>query len=109
MVLPRNIAEKLADYPAIATSLEPVYDKPSLPAGYVPKLIEVFSDQRLALQWVTGYVTHEITVPEDYVPKTIEWAIDGELVCVLVRGEILLNRLENPIEMPDLQLLKGKD
>ncbi len=108
MVLPQHVAEKLADFPAIVASLEPVYNKPSLPTGYVPKLIEVFCDQKLALQWVTDYVTHEIFVPEDYVPKTIEWAIDGELVWVLVRGETLLNRLENPIKMPELQGSAGE-
>jgi hypothetical protein len=102
MAIPATISEKLKDYPAIAYSLEPVYDKPSLPTGYQPKLIEVFCDQKLALQWADGYITHEIHVPESYTPKTIEWAIDGELACVLVEGETLLNRLENPISMPDL-------
>ncbi|WP_013321061.1 hypothetical protein [Gloeothece verrucosa] len=109
MTLPPNIAEKLKSYQAIALALEPVYHKPSLPAGYQPKLIEVFCDQKLALQWANGYITHEISVPSSYTPKTIEWAIDGELAWVLVEGETLLNRLENPIQMPDLGLLKGKN
>ena len=102
MAIPQTISEKLKDYPAIAYSLEPVYDRPSLPTGYQPKLIEVFCDQKLALQWADGYITHEIQVPESYTPKTIEWAIDGEIAWVLVDGETLLNRLENPISMPDL-------
>jgi hypothetical protein len=102
MAIPQNIAEKLTNYPAIAHSMASVYDKPSLPAGYQPQFIEIFCDQKLGLQWVNGYVTHEIHVPESYTPKTIEWAIDGEMVCVLVEGEILLNRLENPIQMPEL-------
>jgi hypothetical protein len=102
MALSSIIAEKLKSYPAIATCIESVYDKPSLPTGYQPKLIEIFCDQRLALQWANGYITYEIHVPESYSPKTIEWAIDGELACVLVEGETLLNRLENPIEMPEL-------
>ena len=77
-----------------------VYDKPSLPTGYEPKFVEVFCDQKLAVQWVDGYLTHQTYVPETYIPKTIEWAIDGEMVCVLVEGETLLDRLENPIAMP---------
>ncbi|ACK72269.1 hypothetical protein PCC7424_3890 [Gloeothece citriformis PCC 7424] len=108
MTLPQTIAQKLQSYPAIALALEPVYDKSSLPEGYQPKLIEVFCDQTLALQWADGYITYEITVPESYTPKTIEWAIDGELTWVLVEGETLLNRLENPIQMPDLEGLKGR-
>lgn len=97
--LPQDILEKLKDYPAIAQSLEPVYGKPSLPKGYQPKLIEVFCDQRLALQYANGCITHQIYVPENYTPKTIEWAIDGEMAWILVEGETLLNRLENPINM----------
>ncbi len=102
MALPPTVAEKLQSYPAIAHSLEPVYEKPSLPTGYQPKLIEIFCDLKLALQWAGGYITYEIHVPESYTPKTIEWAIDGEMVVVLVEGETLLNRLENPISMPQL-------
>ena len=102
--LPHNIAQKLKDYPAIAQSLVPVYGKPSLPTGYKPKLIEVFCDQKLALQWADGYLTHQIYVPESYDPKTIEWAIDGEMAWVLVEGETLLNRLENPIKMPGVDI-----
>ncbi|WP_013320630.1 hypothetical protein [Gloeothece verrucosa] len=108
MTLPQSLAEKLKLYPAIALAIEPVYHKPSLPTGYQPKLIEVFCDQKLALQWANGYITHEIYVPETYTPKTIEWAIDGELAWVLVEGETLLNRLENPIQMPDLGGFKSK-
>jgi phosphoenolpyruvate synthase/pyruvate phosphate dikinase len=106
--LPQSIAKKLEAYPAIAKSLEPVYDKPSLPTGYQPKLIEVFCDQQLALQWANGYLTHQIYVHENYKPKTIEWAIDGEMAWVLVEGETLLDRLENPIDMPDLEGEKVK-
>lgn len=102
MAIPQSIAEKLTHYPAIAQSIAPVYDKPPLPTGYKPQFIEIFCDQKLALQWMNGCVTHEIHVPESYTPKTIEWAIDGEMVCVLVEGKTLLNRLENPIEMPEL-------
>ena len=102
MAIPQNIAKKLTNYPAIAHSMASVYEKPSLPTGYQPRFIEIFCDQKLALQWAEGYVTHEIHVPESYVPQTIEWAIDGEMVCVLVEGETLLNRLENPIDMPEL-------
>jgi hypothetical protein len=100
--LPHNIAQKLKDYPAIAFSLELVYDKPSLPKGYKPEFVEIFCDQKLAFQFANGYVTHEIYVPENYKPKTIEWAIDGEIVCVLVEGEMLFTRLENPLSMPKL-------
>jgi hypothetical protein len=102
MALPQRIAEKLKDYRALAHSMELVYAKPSLPTGYQPKLIEVFCDQQLALQWTDGYITHAIRVPQSYTPKTIEWAIDGELAWVLIEGETLLNRLENPLEMPQL-------
>lgn len=108
MTFPETIAKKLKDYPAIAHSMASVYDKPSLPTGYQPQFIEVFCDQKLALQWARGYITHEIHVPESYTPKTIEWAIDGELVWVLVEGETLLNRLKNPIKMPDLEGEKVK-
>jgi hypothetical protein len=100
MTLPSHIAKKLEAYPGIAYTMSLVYDKPSLPTGYEPKFVEVFCDQKLAVQWVDGYLTHEIYVPESYIPKTIEWAIDGEMVCVLVEGETLLDRLENPIAMP---------
>jgi hypothetical protein len=102
MKLPPTVSEKLKPYPAIATSLEPVYSKPSLPTGYQPKLIEIFCDQKLALQWANGAVTHELQVPATYSPKTIEWAIDGELAFVLIEGEILLDRLQNRISMPNL-------
>lgn len=102
MTLPQTITEKLEPYPTILPAIEAVYGKPSLPSGYQPKLVEIFCDQKLAVQWVSGNVTHETFVPESYRPKTIEWAIDGELVFVLVEGETLLNRLENPISMPDL-------
>jgi hypothetical protein len=100
MPIPPHIAKKLEAYPAIAQTMALVYDKPSLPTGYEPKFVEVFCDQKLAVQWVDGYLTHQLYVPEDYKPKTIEWAIDGEMVCVLVEGETLLDRLENPIAMP---------
>ena len=103
MTLPSHIAKKLEAYPGIAYTMDLVYHKPSLPTGYEPKFVEVFCDQQLAVQWVDGCITHEIYVPESYIPKTIEWAIDGEMVCVLVEGETLLNRLENPIKMPELK------
>jgi hypothetical protein len=102
--IPQYILDKLKDYPLILQSLEPVYGKPSLPTGYVPKLIEVFCDQKLAVQWASGYLTHQIYVPESYDPKTIEWAIDGEMAWVFVEGETLLNRLENPIKMPGVDI-----
>jgi hypothetical protein len=43
-------------------------------------------------------------VHENYKPKTIEWAIDGEMAWVLVEGETLLDRLENPIDMPGVDI-----
>ena len=102
MTLPSHIAKKLEAYPGIAYTMDLVYHKPSLPTGYEPKFVEIFCDQKLAVQWVDGYLTHQTYVPESYSPKTIEWAIDGEMVCVLVEGETLLNRLKNPIAMAEV-------
>jgi len=102
MSIPLNLLNKLTKYPAILASLEPVYDKPSLPTGYQPKVVDIFCDQRHALQWVSGYLTHIIDVDTSYSPTTIEWAIDGEIVYVLLGNEIIFSRLENPISLTDL-------
>ena len=101
MSIPKELLKKLEKYPAIISTLVPVYSKPSLPTGYQPKVIDIYCDQRHAIQWVTGNVTHEMDCDLSYKPETIEWFIDGELVCLLVGNDTLFDRLENPIKMPE--------
>ena len=111
MPIPQEVLKRLEKYPAVIESLEKVYDKPQLPEGYEPKLIDIYGDQRHSLQWANGYLTYQIDVPKDYEPEIIEWAIDGEIVAIMVKTLIenktvydtIFSRLEeNLIKMPDL-------
>ncbi len=111
MPIPQEILKKLEKYPAAIDSLKPVYDKPSLPEGYEPKIVDIYCDMKHGIQWVQGYLTHQIEVPKDYEADIIEWAIDGEIVAIMLKVLIenetvydtIFSRLEeNVIKMPDL-------
>ena len=103
ITIPKDLLKKLERYPVIVSKLELVYGKPSLPTGYEPKLIEIYCDENLGVQWVTGNVTYEMSCESSYKPEIITHVIDGELVCILLCGkETLFNRLENPINMPNI-------
>ena len=103
ITIPKELVKELEKYPDILSKLKLVYHKPSLPTGYEPSRVEIYCDNNLGVEWVTGTVIYEMPCKVTYEPEILSWVIDGELVCILLCGkEPLFDRLQNPINMPDL-------
>ncbi|EKU98246.1 hypothetical protein Lepto7375DRAFT_7509 [Leptolyngbya sp. PCC 7375] len=91
-VLPQT-QDLLAEMPEILETVTEAQQRPPLPLGYVPSVIEVFFEDVLYLKSVDGVLLMARDCLADYQPRFVEYRFDDEMALFQVGRDVLVNRI----------------
>ena len=91
-VLPKG-QDLLADMPEILEAVTKAQQRPPLPLGYVPSVIEVLFEDVLYLRSVDGVLLMARDCLADYQPRFVEYRFDDEMAIFQVGRDVLVNRI----------------
>ena len=83
----------LAEMPEILDAVTKTQQRPPLPLGYVPKVIEVLFEDVLYLKSVDGVLLMARDCLADYQPRYVEYRFDDEMALFQVGQDVLVNRI----------------
>ena len=77
-------------------------ERPPLPPGYIPEVVEVLFDDLPYIRSENGTVTYLRDCPADYNPTFVEFRLDDETAMFKVGGEYVVNRMEGIAQVQKL-------
>ena len=83
----------LAEMPEILEAVTEAQQRPPLPLGYVPSVIEVLFEDVLYLKSVDGVLLLARDCLADYQPRFVEYRFDDEMALFQVGRDVLVNRI----------------
>ena len=83
----------LAEMPEILAAVMEAQERPPLPLGYVPSVIEVLFEDVLYLKSVDGVLLMARDCLADYQPRFVEYRFDDEMALFQVGRDVLVNRI----------------
>ncbi|NEZ65239.1 hypothetical protein D0962_21080 [Leptolyngbyaceae cyanobacterium CCMR0082] len=83
----------LAEMPELLDTVTEAQQRPPLPLGYVPSVIEVLFEDVLYLKSVDGVLLLARECLADYQPRFVEYRFDDEMALFQVGRDVLVNRI----------------
>ena len=83
----------LIEMPEILEAVTEAQQRPPLPLGYVPSIIEVLFEDVLYLKSVDGVLLMTRDCLADYQPRFVEYRFDDEMALFQVGRDVLVNRI----------------
>ena len=83
----------LTEMPEILEAVTEAQQRPPLPLGYVPSVIEVLFEDVLYLKSVDGALLMVRDCLADYQPRFVEYRFDDEMALFQVGRDVLVNRV----------------
>ena len=94
----------LIQEPELLANLAEERERPPLPPGYIPQVVEVLFDDLPYIRSDNGIVSCLRDCPADYAPTFVEFRLDGETAMFQVGGEYVINRMAG---IADVLALEG--
>ena len=93
----------LSQHSELVDELARERNKPCLPPGYTPSLIEVFYDDILCMRYQQGQIAYPNLPPEQ--PPFMEIRFDDQMALFVIDGEVIVNRA---VAMAELDQVLGR-
>ncbi|NEQ52267.1 MAG: hypothetical protein F6K11_19360 [Leptolyngbya sp. SIO3F4] len=83
----------LGEMPEILEAVTEAQQRPPLPLGYIPSVIEVLFEDVLYLKSVDGVLLLARDCLADYQPRFVEYRFDDEMALFQIGPDVLVNRI----------------
>lgn len=95
-------ASLLSKEPDLLADIARDRERPPLPPGYIPEVVEVLFDDLPYIRSENGTVTYLRDCLANYTPTFVEFRLDDETAMLKVGGEYVVNRMEGIAQVQKL-------